>query len=236
MAGDTSARSTDPSTLGSSEEESTYLGGFPSGYTIVIDGFGEATLDELRELGRGGYVDTDVWEPSSGNPDSIAQLQTLLVNAGLLDPTEISRPGYYEPSTKAAYRELLAQANAWGTSWDDALSRLSANPNARMNATGGGQRYRGTNPLEFGAAAESASTSVLGRGLTDEERSRVAQKLVAQEAQFLGADSTVQPPGENATKEALHNQVRALDPIRADSRSAVKVAAVLEKLLTGEEI
>lgn len=177
------------------------------------------------------YVNPYQWKPSD-----LSAFQRRMFVAGLYgNARENEIPwGTVDPLTDRAWRQLVDTAALYYTAGkkitpQQVLDQMGVSP----TAGGGSQTSPATNPADLAALANQTSTNVLGRDLTSEEKTRVAGRLQAAEAPFLAANSSVERPGTAALTDVARQQVRAIDPIRADSRNVVHAASVLEQMLAG---
>lgn len=76
---------------------------------------------------RPKYWTGDEWKPASWSPDEIAELQTALVQAGLIDGAEV-RLGVFDEETRNGFEKLLGRANGMGLTWEDALVTALESP------------------------------------------------------------------------------------------------------------
>jgi len=122
------------------------------------------------------YVDGDQLAPVGYSPETIARMQRKLIQAGLLDPKEVSKFGVWTRTEAQAYEAVLSHANLHGQSASQALSWLSQNPPEAAKDTGQGQStpliYRLPNARDVARTADDVASATLGRKLTDEERSQ----------------------------------------------------------------
>lgn len=163
-----------------------------------------------------------------------AQLQVMLRDLGLIAPKAKIRLGVWDSTSSEAFRQVLAWANSTGKDWKDALTDMASGASSIGTEPAVAAVRQATNPLDFEALAKSKGTEVLGRRLTDAEKHKVGQKLAAKETAYLPSDNTVSAPGSGAFNDMAEEQVRALDPVRADSRGVVKVASVIARMLGGD--
>lgn len=237
-------------------QTNSFLGGFPGSWevdvreqaplpSIVRRGrtglpnqtiTGRATLAELRQIGRGGYQSNDVWEPINENPGVIAQLQSMLVDGGLLDDDAFT-PGYYDDSTISAYRKLLTRANAMGTSWMDTINRLRSNPAARLASASKkspASLPNVTHPDDLRSIFRGVARRTMGQGLPDD----VMQRMIdAYQAEQVRAQTTAQDGVQVAPPDVevfADQQVRKQDPVRYDARKVLNVVDVIAQMMRGD--
>ncbi len=58
------------------------------------------------------YFEGDEWVPASAPPGDIARLQRMMVEAGIIQKGAAYRVGIWDPTTRDAYKLVLAQSNA----------------------------------------------------------------------------------------------------------------------------
>lgn len=167
------------------------------------------------------------------SPEDRADLQLTLRDLGLIGPKTKIRLGLWDSTSASAFRQVLAWANTRGIGWRAALAEMQQSSSLGDLGGEGEAAPLPTNSLDIQAAARDTSRSVLGRGLTDAEKSRVEGAYHSMEAPYLQGTASQDAPGSAGAQEFLRQQVRAVDPVRADSRSAVKVAGVIAKMLGG---
>lgn len=180
------------------------------------------------------YPGAEWGEVSGLSPEDRATLQLGLRDLGLIGPKARIVLGSWDNTSASAFRQVLAWANSQGVDWRSALDMMQTQAAAFGDLGGSAAPSRAaTNPLDFQHLAKSESRDVLGRGLTPDELTKVTGKLQGAEAPYLAGDNPTSPPGSGAFQDIAQQQVRALDPVRADSRSAVKVASVIAQMLAG---
>lgn len=238
-------------------EDDGFLGGFDPAAPIIVpggprgQGWGvlkteTTSLAELREHGFGGYVSADQWEPANYPGPRVAQLQTMLVEAGLLDLDDLDHDalGYYDSATRNAYRELLTRANAAGASWDETLNVMRQNPVAMQRAPRGQQRAPFsavvTHPEDVERGLKDYFREALGSGAIAEEK--IKQMVAAYQGQQVAAQrseynagvggGTVQAPMNFDTFADI--QAKIADPTAYDSRKVIGAADYLARKLKGE--
>lgn len=221
-----------------------FAGGFSADHTITLDPETQATLAELREVDRGGYLSSDQWLPSNEGPQEIARLQTMLAEAGLLDLNELEHDmlGNYDDVTRSAFLNLLARSNAAGSTWEDTLSRLRQNPTAMSFRQPSRERApfvaEVTNPEDIKRVIKETLREKIGRGRAlddaalDEIVNAYQGKQVAyQQARYDGAGTAVAPPDLSTFADI---EAKRADPTAYDSRKVVDAADYLGKMLRGE--
>lgn len=103
----------------------------------------EKGLDEYDDPNRRTYYDGDEYIPANWPANQIWQLQQALAKAGLLTGTFTRHT--WDNATRNAYKELLALANAQGSTANNALMDMLRSAEGQYGADGtgpGGQRYK----------------------------------------------------------------------------------------------
>lgn len=206
--------------------------------SIASGPFGPTTSVKPR------YWTGDEWTTPKGlaNEDR-ASLQLLLKQLGFIDPKARLVLGQWDQKSATGFKNVLAWANTNGTDWQTALGAMAQSSEQFPQDGELGERApfspEVANPLDLRAALKQAATEVLGGGITDEQIAAISdrfqqQQIGAQRSTYntaeTGGTSVAAPSFENFAEE----QVRALDPIKADSRSAVKVASVIQQMMEGK--
>lgn len=255
-----SARESGPPASTPTEDENGFLGGFDDTFTVDVDTPGyvdpsggpsvfglqfptvqppsteHATLSQLRELGAGGYVSSDQWLPVNETSTTIAQLQLSLADAGLLDLSDLDHEdlGYYDDATRNAYRDLLTRANAMGTTWDDALGRLRANPvPARKPKGESAQLPVVTHPDDLKAIFRAGARRASGTGKIDDaeldDMVKAFQSMQVQ-SQKQTTGTVVRPPDPEVFADT---EAKRLDPVGYDAHKFLDKFAVVQETLGG---
>lgn len=260
---------TAPTGGAATESDSDFLGGFDATTPVKIPGprrgtggwggglvqgeWGDmrtpptsATLGELREIGAGGYIGSDQWLPSNLPPPGIAQLQSLLVEAGLLDLGELEHDqlGFYDEATRNAYRDLLTRANASGSSWENTLTRLRQNPAATSRRPSGRDRApfaaQVTHPEDIKRGLSDYFREALGSGaiapekIDDMVKAYQGQQVASQQSAYnasIGGGTVTEPMDFETFADT---QAKIADPTAYDSRKVVGAADVLSRMLGGD--
>lgn len=207
------------------------IGGFTEGQLANVEGapFGPAPI--YRE-GHEVHLFLNL------SPEKRAEVQQLLVDAGVLSIDEVPIPGVWDLNSQKAMADVMALANAGGLSWSAALSRIGQQFQER------GQRFdgRGTglpsvvlsDPAAIGEVVDQSAQSVLGRSLDPEARQRIVQSLQAQEQTFRsgvasGQGGTFTSPDFGAQAEML---VRDENPVEADANEVLDIYAELSDVIS----
>lgn len=165
-----------------------------------------------------------------------AELQLTLKELGLIGPKTRIRLGVWDSTSAEAFRQVLAWANTTGTTWRSALTDMMASGVAfgDLGGDGGDAGPLPTNSLDVQALGKETARDVQGRGLTAGEQAQFEQRFRSLEAPHLAGTAGQDAPGQAGIQEFATQQIRAIDPVRADSRSAVKVASVISRMLGGQ--
>lgn len=159
--------------------------------------------------------------PAGWGPEKIAGLQGRLMQAGLINKG--FRLGVWDPVSRSAFIELLTEANAAGVTWEQAadarMKGIQLDKNGRPvgggGGGGGGGRGMGRAPLQVRLTDDSdlikivnavASSSVLGRALSDEESRKFVEAFHGmerseQQAAYGGAGTVYAAPSPQAAAE-----------------------------------
>lgn len=191
------------------------------------------------------FFEGDDWKPARQSPEAIASVQEKLVDAGLLRKRYAI--GLWDDATRQAYRSVLRWANASGVKDDaEALTYLVDTHAAhgdveKATTTAELPPIKITNPDDLKEVFRNAAKRVLGsRNIDDTDLDRLVTSYQAQEATAGQAYQAAGPgvPVEAAPDPSVfaEQQVRELDPIKADARSAVKVARTISGLLSGGSV
>ncbi len=125
------------------------------------------------------YYTGEEWAPQSLPPADVQNLQTALVQAGVLTATSM-RPGVWDSSSATAYKVVLSYANATGESAITALQTMMANPRLQSGAAGSTKIPRApfqlANPADIQAAVAGG-----GPGQSNTARDLIGQDLPAAE-------------------------------------------------------
>lgn len=102
--------------------------------------------------------------------EDLSSLQRAMNAVGLLGKNYA--PGVADNATRAAYRNLLEQANGYGEDTDSAILRLASVGTGR---TGQLTQYRVSNEADVKAVISRVSRETLGRNLGEGDLTRLAQ-------------------------------------------------------------
>lgn len=248
-----------PAGGGTSGSESGFAGGFTGDTSVTVPGtfstgpWGkphvdpsvDTTLGELREIGRGGYLDSDQWLPANEDPASIAQLQTMLVEAGLLDLDDLEHEqlGFYDDATRGAFRDLLARSNAGGATWETTLTKMRRNPAAASRRDKGRERApfvaQLTNAADIERGLHEFMREKIGRGLKKDQLAPMVkayqdQELAAQKALYDAQETggTVTAPPDFETFADQQAQLAA--PTAYSAHKVLDKFSTVASMLRGE--
>lgn len=182
------------------------------------------------------YVEGDDWAPASLSPEAIAQIQRQMIAVGLIPSDAKITLGFWDNTTREAYRDLLTYANASGLTWSQALKAYGA---AGGHAGPGGPArqpltIRTTNPDDLRRVFRAAVINELGQGWSQEEIDKMVASYQGQEASVQrqaydagetgGTVTDVASPQAYAEAEALkrdpsgvaeHNLIESGGPLDA---------------------
>lgn len=130
----------------SSTNKKKYIGGFPDDYSIP--GAGGSSREELGDIrfrrpptqyaGYPTYFNGDEYIPANFPATSIWLIQQQLAKVGLLRGNFSKQ--VWDPTTRNAYKQLLALANAQGINAEQALTQMMNNV-GEVGTEGGGGQY-----------------------------------------------------------------------------------------------
>lgn len=173
------------------------------------------------------YFEGDEWVLANAGHDVIAQTQASLVSAGLLKAGSFS-PGYWDPTTKDAFKDLLAYANATGSTWQEAGPVLAGAAKERIKPV----TVKVTNPEDLRKAFKQAVIGTLGQGW---DTAKIDQMVAAYQATETGAQQqaysmqdtggTVTAPPDPAT--FAETQARAENPSLAGEHDLINTGGPL---------
>lgn len=210
---------------------------------------GNAAADKVArdETGRplpryyAGAENTPVFE--NWPPDLISQMQTKLVQAGLLD-TDYS-DGWWGPESQTAFSQVLGHANNAGTDYATALSvALNSAPMEIDPKTGlavkrlPGHKKGSTvsllNPNDIAATANSVAVKRLGRGFSAQEMQKFVDSYHAAEragAPTVGGEVTA----PMAVDTAAAQYAQQVDPVGAQARNILPLVDSVNQLMKGSD-
>lgn len=168
------------------------------------------------------YWTGDEWKPASWSPNDIAELQSALVQVGLIGPDDSLSLGVFDRLTKDAYRKLLETANATGVTWTEALARYAQAP---VTGETDELQVQLTNPEDlrrvFKEAAFSVSATQFDPGQIDAMVAAYHEKeREYQEAKFRGDDTVFAPPDPGTFVEAEAGRVNPEGVLERDVQQA----------------
>lgn len=166
------------------------------------------------------YWTGDEWRPASWSPQEIAELQSALVQVGLIGSDENISLGVFDAATKNAYRKLLETANATGVTWSEALARYAQAPVA-----GEELQVELTNPDDlrriFKEAAFTHSATQFDPAEIDAMVASFHEKQREyQEAKARGDDTVFAPPDPTTFVEAKAEELNPEGVLERDVQDA----------------
>lgn len=190
------------------------------------------------------YYEGDEWmfTRNGASPEDVANIQVLLVQAGLL--TDEIGIGAWEQKSAAAFRKVLEIANRAGTDWATALQDLADKPSlADMLGGGGSTRApfspRVSNPDDLREVFKQTAYNVLGGKFTDDEQLQrfvdtyQQQEINAQRAAYdtaaAGGTTVEQPQADTAALE----QLKSDDPAAYGAAQFANYGRMIRDMLTG---
>lgn len=137
------------------------------------------------------YMPGDQWKVPLSDPQSIPQIQQMLVQAGLLSAKQV-RIGVWDNASASAYSTVLGFANAYGINATQALNTLINNPKVGKGASTAAQPIISyTNPADVATGFQNVSQNLTGQ----------EQDPAAFAAQFHSQESAAQHQrGQNYTQ------------------------------------
>lgn len=183
--------------------------------------------------------------PDNWTPQAVDDLQSELWQAGFYKgKTPTFTPGERDGLTRSAFAAALKEASRGNEPLSTFLAnRAAARKQAGLTTDASGASGSGTgkqvaqlsDPATLNSELDKAMTSVLGTGATDAQRKAfVAGVQHAQQAQTDSYNNGATAiTGVDPTAQAAQF-ARAQDPVKADSRGAVKVASVIQQMLSGQ--
>lgn len=183
--------------------------------------------------------------PARWKAEDLSSFQRRMFDAGLFgNMTETDIPfGTFDVYTQQAWKQLVDSAEAYTAVGQKIRPQDILD---RMPAVGGGPKARErdpfsaqvANPADIRRGLKAAAREVLGNGdLPDDQLGRMVVAFQAQQVQAQKAAYTANETGGTTVAADFETfaatQVRKLDPVKADSRGAVKVASVIGRMLGG---
>lgn len=174
----------------------------------------------------------DEWLPqtNSWSSEKIADLQSQLVDAGLLDKRAYQR-GFWDDTSAAAYRKLLGYSNVSGLDDQSTLSRfreVQAKYGATETAGATRQPFlaRKTDPEYLQNLLDDVSVRTIGRRISPEEKARFAtafnESQVAVQRQEYDMTGSGLPGGEGGTVTDVEPGAQAEKFVRENNPGEVK--------------
>lgn len=158
--------------------------------------------------------------------------QQRMFDAGLYGDRKIEdmQWGIVDPYTARAWQQLVDTSAAYYAAGkkirpQDVLDQMRYDP-----STAGPEAAKPTNTLDVKALGREAAVDVLGQKLTPEQEGKFVGDFRSMEAPVLTGDNAQQAPD---AQEFARQRVRALDPVRADTRKAVTAFDQIAQLMRG---
>lgn len=176
---------------------------------------------------------------SNFGPERTREIQTALVQTGLLSGSSVITFGEWDNGSVNAFKELLGMSNRSGTVWQDTLGRLLSNPSPLRSGGGGGGgasrapfQARIPDRDEVRRSYRSVASRLLGGNfVSDEEADAFAdsftQQVVSAQRQAYNGQTINEAPSLEA------ETVETLETTREDEVDANRFAGyvkVLEEL------
>lgn len=149
--------------------------------------------------------------------EQIANLQKAMNAVGLLGGKY--SPGVVDNSTRAAYANLLEQANGYGEDADAAIMRLASV--GGRGGTGGLTQYRVSNETDIKNVISRVAKQTIGRNLGEGDLNRMAQmyRELEKEAGLAAGSSTQQEVMAAPSPEAFaQSQLETMLPEETNAR------------------
>jgi hypothetical protein len=147
--------------------------------------------------------------------EDIASIQRAMNSVGLL--SDNYSPGVVDSSTRAAYANLLEQANYYGEDEDAALLRLASAGAGRR----GGQltQYRVSNEKDVKAIISRVAKQTIGRNIGEEDLTRMAQAYKELEKQTgLAAANRTEVMAAPSPEVFAQEQIEEMLPEETNAR------------------
>ncbi len=178
-------------------------------------------------------------------PDELRKFQEDAVRAGLLDPDRV-RWESHDPDTYEIWKSALWQsagfaANQVKVSPFDALASIADRTPPSVQDGPVPPSASVSNPMDIRAGLRAAATSVLGAALDEGTLDRLVSEFQAeqrraqltQQAAARSGGTSVAAP-EFAT--FAEQNIREVDPLKADARKKLRAAEVLQGMMTEDPL
>lgn len=138
------------------------------------------------------YFEGDDWAPAAMSPEDRARLQRLMASAGIIPRGAEYREGLWDDTSRAAYRDVLTQANASGMTpqqviaeWANSstVNRAAANP------------YLAPDLASIQSDIKAVFRKRLGRDLTDGELPALVSEALSLDRQAYDTNSAITEAG-----------------------------------------
>lgn len=221
------------------------IGNIPTGWE-----FKPTATPEERNVVRYGKGDERL--PGSYSSREIADLQTRMVQAGLLDDDFVY--GVFDDTTEDSYTRLLDYANRTGLPSDEALvayeagdqmtiDPLTGRPVTRSGKKGSSKAapltIRYSNPNDLAMAANEIARKRIGRAFTSEELNRFVKSYQGEESRAQQASYGMQTGAGGTYVEAPTVETAAdlaakqADPKAAEAQKIMGYADTINRLISG---
>jgi hypothetical protein len=188
-----------------------------------------------------GYENAPVQE--SWPPELVSQLQTKLVQAGLLDTDY--KDGWWDTASGNAFSEIIGHANNAGTDWQTALSSalnsapMEIDPKTGLAVKrnpGAAKKSAATlhllNPNDIAATANDIAVRRIGRGFSpDEMKKFVASYHAAERAGQGAATGGGEVVDPMAVDTAATDYAAKLDPVATQARNMLPLVDSISQLM-----
>lgn len=121
------------------------------------------------------YLEGMEWDPGAWSSEKIADLQSQMVDAGVLDRNSYQR-GFWDATSASAYKKLLAYSNAAGLDYNSTLSRYKeviakyGRPEDKSAATRQPFIGQQIDPERLNSLLDDVSVRAMGRKITPTEK------------------------------------------------------------------
>lgn len=223
LTGDLGATPAGMPTFQGGTSTSKTFGGIPTSQfptSITTPGYDQTKYGHRGDQTSGttipAYHDGDQWLPlQEHNPDAVRQIQTQLVEAGLIQAQKVHF-GIWDKYSADAYAKVLASANTMGVNAATALDNFVASSTSALP-------NKIANPDDLAAMAQQVAQNTLGRNLNPAE---LATFTTALQAAYSGEAA---PPQTAAGLGQLGQQV--LTKEKPNEAAASSLHAVSQRAL-----
>lgn len=189
--------------------------GVPSGYGALP---GVTAPPRYRE----GYQFT----PAGWPPEMVARLQLMLDGAGLYDPDDQPRKGFFNPEVDVkAFKRLLTYANASGQDFETALVQIGSQPRRLDSAARSRARVDITSSEDLKELANRVSKKSIGKAL---DPTQLDTFIKAYQGLESGGAAGIPSP-----EAFMSSKVEQANPKETYARKLVDKFAVVDNIMTG---